>query len=74
MINATNPSLKRIIEAMTNEEAKARLAIVNSELQVYFSPKADGYDKDESNKPLSAKHFDDLFKERSVLNKRLGIA
>jgi hypothetical protein len=58
---------------MTNEEAKARLAIVNTELEVYFSPKADGYDKDEKNKPLSAKHFDDLFKERTTLNRQLGI-
>jgi hypothetical protein len=57
---------------MTNEEAKARLAIVNSEIEVYFSPKADGYDKDDTNKPLSAKHFDDLFKEKAMLNKQLG--
>ena len=58
---------------MTNDEAKARLTIVNNELDVYFSPKADGYDKDEANKPLSAKHFDDLFKERALLNRQLGI-
>ena len=58
---------------MTNEEAKARLTIVNSELEVYFSPKADGYDKDETNKPLSARHFDDLHKEQAQLNRQLGI-
>lgn len=58
---------------LTNQEAKARLAIVNNEIDVYFRPKADGYDKDENNKPLSAKHFDDLFKERANLSRQLGI-
>jgi hypothetical protein len=59
---------------MTNQEAKARLAIVNTELELYFSPKADGYDKDDANKPLSAKHFDELFKEQTRLNRQLGIS
>jgi len=58
---------------MTNEEAKARLAIVNTKLEVYFSPIADGYEKVDTNKPLSAKHFDDQYKEKAMLNKQLGV-
>ncbi|MEI6169538.1 MAG: hypothetical protein WCP56_00910 [Candidatus Saccharibacteria bacterium] len=59
---------------MTNQEAKARLTIVNSEIQVYFSPKADGYDKDDSNRALSAKQFDELYKEQVRLTRQLGIS
>ena len=59
---------------MTNEEAKARLKVVKSELEMYYNPKAEGHELVDGAKVFSAKNYDELYSEHSKLTKQLGEA
>jgi len=59
---------------MTNEEAKARLKVVKSELDMYYNPKAEGHELIEGAKVYSAKNYDELYREHDKLTKQLNEA